>query len=322
MQLDEIRSLVSDEMAAVDQFIDTQLNTNIDFITEVGRHIIESGGKRLRPMLVLLSAKAFDYQGDGHVRLAAVIEFIHTATLLHDDVVDASDLRRGKKTANAMWGNEASVLVGDFLYSRSFQIMVGLNSMRVMGILAQATNTIAEGEVLQLLNCNDAATTEERYFEVIRYKTATLFEAASKLGATLAQREPWQIDIAAKYGMHLGMAFQMIDDALDYQSSSEEMGKSRGDDLAKGKPTLPLIYALQHGSKEQQAVIKHAIEQGRREDLDAISKTIHETNAIDYTFNVAKQQIDIALDALQEIPPSPYRDAMQALAEFSLQRTY
>ncbi len=231
-------------------------------INELGRYIINSGGKRLRPLLVLLAARACGYQGKQHLELAAVIEFIHTATLLHDDVVDASDLRRSNQTANAIWGNEAAVLVGDFLYSRSFEMMVSIGSMRVMEILSTTTNIIAEGEVLQLLNCHDPDTTEERYRDVIRYKTAKLFEASAQLGAVLG-KQPQTIEQAmARYGMHLGTAFQLIDDALDYGSSGDDIGKNIGDDLAEGKPTLPLIHAMRNGTPEQVEAIRQAIENG------------------------------------------------------------
>jgi len=291
-------------------------------INQISHYIINSGGKRLRPVLVLLAARALGYKGTHHIDLAAVIEFIHTATLLHDDVVDASDMRRGKQSANAVFGNEASVLVGDFLYSRAFQMMVDVGSMRVMEILSNATNTIAEGEVLQLLNCHDPETTEERYMDVIRYKTAKLFEAASQIGAVLAGRPAEEEAAMARYGMHLGTAFQLVDDVLDYSASSEQLGKNIGDDLAEGKPTLPLLYAMHHGTAEQAALIRHAIEHGGKENLKEITAAIESTGAIAYTSRSARVEADRALAELANFPDSPYKQALEVLAEFSVARAY
>lgn len=322
MYIDEIRALISEDMQAVDQLIRQQLHSEVVLINQLGAYIINSGGKRLRPVLVLLAARACDYQGNAHIDVAAIIEFIHTATLLHDDVVDDSSLRRGRETANAIWGNEASVLVGDFLYSRSFQMMVAIRSMRVMDILANTTNTIAEGEVMQLLNCQDPDTTEERYMDVILCKTAKLFEAAAQLGAVLADRPLSEEEALANYGMHLGTAFQLIDDMLDYSDSSAAIGKNIGDDLAEGKPTLPLIYAMRHSAPQEASIIREAILQGGRQNIGVITKTIESTGAIAYTTALAKLESERAIAALEAIPESPYKEALISLAEFSVSRTY
>ena len=317
-----INALTKEDMSAVNQLIIKRLHSEVALINQIGLYIVNSGGKRLRPMLAVLTARAFGYEGDKHQALATIIEFIHTATLLHDDVVDNSDLRRGRETANNLWGNEASVLVGDFLYSRAFEMMVELGNMRIMEILAHATNTIAEGEVLQLLNCNDADTTEERYLEVIHSKTAKLFEAATRLGAVICERPAEEEEAMARYGMHLGTAFQLIDDVLDYSASSDDIGKNIGDDLAEGKPTLPLIYAMRHGSEEQAAVVRHAIENGGRDSIDAVISAIESTGAIAYTARLAAEEADKATRAIADIEPSPYKDALLALAEFSVSRSY
>lgn len=322
MDIDAVRALITDDMRAVDALIHTRLHSEVMLINQIGHYIINSGGKRLRPQLMLLSAQAFGYKGTFHTNLAAVVEFIHTATLLHDDVVDGSELRRGRETTNAIWGNEASVLVGDFLYSRAFEMMVEVRSMRVMEILANATNTIAEGEVMQLLNCHDADTTEERYLNVIHCKTAKLFEAAAQLGAVLSQRPEHEERAMAAYGMHLGTAFQLIDDVLDYSASAQQMGKNAGDDLAEGKPTLPLIHAMRTGTPEQAAIIRHAIENGGLGNIAAVTQAIESTGAIAYTARSAHAEAHKAAAALSVIPDSPYRDALYALAEFSVNRTY
>ena len=322
MNIDAVRALIADDVQAVDALISKRLHSEVLLINQLGHYIVNSGGKRLRPQLVLLSARAFGYAGAQHINLAAVIEFIHTATLLHDDVVDGSDLRRGRDTANALWGNEASVLVGDFLYSRAFEMMVDAGSMRIMEILASATNTIAEGEVMQLLNCNDPDTTEARYLNVIHCKTAKLFEAAAQLGAVICARPAHEEQAMARYGMHLGTAFQLIDDVLDYSASSLEMGKNVGDDLAEGKPTLPLIQAMRVGTPAQAAIIRHAIENGGRENIAAVTQAIESTGAIAYTARAAHAEARKAIAALAVIPDSPYRDALYALAEFSVSRSY
>lgn len=320
--IDEIYRLIEPDLQKVNELIEERLQSDIVLINQLGQYIINSGGKRLRPILVLLMAKALGYQESKHIHIAAIIEFIHTATLLHDDVVDSSEKRRGNETANAIWGNEAAILVGDFLYSRAFQMMVKINSMRIMDILANTTNTIAEGEVLQLLNCNDPDTTERRYLDVIRFKTAKLFEAASQLGAVLTD-SPDELESAmTKYGMHLGTAFQLVDDVLDYSSTSEEMGKNIGDDLAEGKPTLPLIRAMTVGVKQQTDIIRNAIRNSGHDNIEAVINAIESTDAIAYTANKAKEEADKAIAMLQNIPASPYRDALYALTEFSISRTY
>ena len=322
LSIDDIYQLINEDLSAVNLLIKKRLHSEVALINQLSNYIIYSGGKRLRPVLVLLSARALGYQGNQHRNLAGIVEFIHTATLLHDDVVDASNKRRGNDTANAIWGNEAAVLVGDFLYSRAFQMMVDCNSMRVMGILSDATNTIAEGEVLQLLNCNDPHTTEERYMDVIHYKTAKLFEAAGQLGAIISDVDPEKEFAMAKYGMFLGTAFQLVDDVLDYSSSSEEIGKNIGDDLAEGKPTLPLIRAMKTGSTEQARLIQTAIANGGREHITEVIKAIESTDAIEYTANIARQEANKAKDILLKIPESQYRDALASLADFSISRTY
>ncbi|MCU7940422.1 MAG: octaprenyl diphosphate synthase [gamma proteobacterium symbiont of Bathyaustriella thionipta] len=329
MNIEDVFTLIKGDMERVNHLIQNSLYSEVVLINQISQYIINSGGKRLRPVLVLLSANAFAYNDsassskDEHdVTLAAVIEFIHTATLLHDDVVDESELRRGKDTANELWGNAASVLVGDFLYSRAFEMMVGVGSMKVMEILSHSTNTIAEGEVLQLLNCNDASTTEARYIEVIHYKTAKLFESASQLGAVVAHQDDATEQAMAKFGMHLGTAFQLIDDVLDYSASSEDMGKNVGDDLAEGKPTLPLIYAMAHGTEEQAKLIREAIEQGGLEQIEAITQAIETTGALDYTRNIARKEAEQAIAQLENIPDSKYKQAMITLAHFSVERSY
>jgi octaprenyl-diphosphate synthase len=320
--LGAIRALISDEMTAVDVLIQQCLHSDVALINQLSHYIINSGGKRLRPMLVLLSANACHYQGDQHINLAAVIEFIHTATLLHDDVVDSSQLRRGNMTANAVWGNEASVLVGDFLYSRAFEMMVNANNMRIMEIMSHTTNTIAEGEVLQLLNCHDAETTEIRYMDVVIRKTARLFEAAAEIGAVLGQ-QPKQIETAlAHYGLHLGTAFQLIDDVLDYSASPEDTGKNVGDDLAEGKPTLPLIYAIHKGTPNQARLIRKAIENGGHDNMQDVCAIIESTGAIPYTAQAAQRQADLAIKALKPLPDSASKEALYGLADFSVSRSY
>lgn len=322
MQLDAIRDYVKNDLEIVDQIIAEYLGTDITLIRQLGEHIFGSGGKRLRPTLVLLSAKAFAYSGDQHYLLAAIVELIHTATLLHDDVVDASNLRRGKKTANNIWGNEASVLVGDYLYSRSFQMMVKVGSMEILSVLADASNTIAEGEVLQLMNVHQPEVSEENYLKVICAKTAMLFEASAKLGALLCQRSTVEITAMANYGKHIGIAFQLIDDALDYGSSNQDIGKNIGDDLAEGKPTLPLIYALKNGTTEQQDLIRYSIKNGSIENLAALQEAIESTKAIAYTYELAKKHINMALESLTNLPPSPARNMLTQLAEFAIARQF
>ncbi|MDH5407111.1 MAG: octaprenyl diphosphate synthase [Gammaproteobacteria bacterium] len=322
MELEEIYSLINADMEAVNQCITSRLSSDVILINQIGHHIVNSGGKRLRPVLHLLATRALGYKGSHHIELAALIEFIHTATLLHDDVVDASELRRGQDTANSLWGNEASVLVGDFLYSRAFQMMVQVRNMRVMEILADATNTIAEGEVQQLLNVHDPDTTEENYFQVIHNKTAKLFESATQLAAVVCEKEKSIEQAMANYGIHLGTAFQLVDDCLDYSSSADEIGKNIGDDLAEGKPTLPLIYSMRVGTPEQVNAIRQAIETGGRKNIDEVMVTINATGAIEYTAKAAREEADKAIQCLANIPDSDYKTAMQSLAEFSVNRTY
>ena len=322
MDIQAVYTLVADDMHAVNDLIGTRLRSEVVLINQMGQYIINSGGKRLRPILVLLSARAFGYTGRHHLNLSTIVEFIHTATLLHDDVVDASELRRGQETANSIWGNEASVLVGDFLYSRAFEMMVEVGNMEVMEIMSHATNTIAEGEVLQLLNCHDADTTEDRYLEVIRSKTAKLFEAAAELGAVISAQGPAERLAMRHYGIHLGTAFQLIDDVLDYSAAPEQIGKNIGDDLAEGKPTLPLIYAMRNGTTEQAAFIRHAIEDGGRDTIAQVIQAIESTGAIAYTAGAAQRETDKAMAALEAIPSSPYKDAMHALAAFAVQRNH
>jgi octaprenyl-diphosphate synthase len=317
-----LKDLTAADMTRVNQVIVDNLASPVVLINQLSQHIIYSGGKRLRPMLVMLCAKACGYQGDQDALLAAVVEFIHTATLLHDDVVDDSDLRRGQETASSIWGNEAAVLVGDYLYSRAFQMMVKAQSMRIMDLLANATNTIAQGEVLQLLNIKDANTTEQKYNEVIYGKTACLFEAATQIGAILCDSDE-KTEMALKnYGKHLGTAFQLIDDALDYTANADELGKNVGDDLAEGKPTLPLIYAMQHGDVEQQALIRNAIENGGLDHIDAITQIIHDTGALEYTYQQAHNEANLAKQAIESLPPSEYTQALNFLADYSVDRNH
>lgn len=308
-------------MVEVDQVINTRLASEVALIQTISKYIIHAGGKRLRPALLLLFARAFGYQGQQHHLLAAVVECIHTATLLHDDVVDESDLRRGQDTANALFGNAASVLVGDFLYSRAFQMMAEPGSMRVMEIFADATNTIAEGEVLQLLNMRSAAINESDYLRVIGYKTAKLFEVAARLGGVLTQVDPALEEAAAAYGRHLGVAFQLIDDLLDYSANAEQMGKNAGDDLREGKPTLPLIYLLKHGTAEQQALVQQAIEQGGGEHFDIISAAMHTSGALKYTQQRAQEEAAAARAAIAVLAPSQFKDSLLELCAFAVQRT-
>ncbi|MGR8950317.1 MAG: octaprenyl diphosphate synthase [Gammaproteobacteria bacterium] len=319
--IEEINALVSADLSAVDQRIKSRLYSDVMLINQLSHYIIGGGGKRLRPILVLLSAKAVGYEGQRHIDVACIIELVHTATLLHDDVVDASQMRRGRETANLVWGNEASVLVGDFLYSRAFQMMVDLQNMRILEVLADATNVIAEGEVMQLVNCHDPSITEQRYIDTIRNKTAKLFEASTQLGVVLTKNDAELESAFATYGRHLGTAFQLIDDALDYNSSSDDIGKNIGDDLAEGKPTLPLLYAMWNGSAEQAAVIREAIENGGLDQIDSILETIESTGAITYTFSIAEAEAAKAKAALRDVPPSPYLDALNALAEFAVHRS-
>ena len=320
MQPHQINPLIEPQFDAVTDYILNHLGSNVPLVENIGHYIVESGGKRLRPLMVLLGANACGYEGKNHIPLAAVIEFIHTATLLHDDVVDNSELRRGNATANAKWGNAPSVLVGDFLYSRSFQILVDIGAMDVMKVISNATTVIAEGEVMQLMNQRNPDTTEDAYMQVILGKTAMLFEAATECGAIIADASAEQREALRLYGRHLGIAFQIIDDVMDYLSSSEEMGKNVGDDLAEGKTTLPLIYAMRVGNEEQKNQIRHAIRQGGLDDLTPILEIVHATGAIDYTRECAQKQADLAIEALSVLPASSFRDTLTTLANMAVKR--
>ena len=321
MDITTIRQLIADDMDSVDKLIIESLKSDVVLINQIGAYIVHSGGKRLRPMIVLMAAQACGYQGNKHVDLSAIIEFIHTATLLHDDVVDGSEMRRNRETANAVWGNEASVLVGDFLYSRSFEMMVGVGEMRVMDILSHATNRIAEGEVLQLLNVHNPETSEAEYMEVIKRKTATLFEAGARLGAVIAEVDEAQEKALADYGLHLGIAFQLVDDALDYDSSKSDIGKNIGDDLAEGKPTLPLIQAMKQADEVTRQRLSEIIEKGGLDEIDFVMQSIGASDAIAYTQQLARDEAELAKQALAPLPDTPYRQALADLADFSVART-
>ncbi|MBI3140269.1 MAG: octaprenyl diphosphate synthase [Rhodocyclales bacterium] len=322
MSLHALYAPIAGDMQGVDAVIRARLHSDVVLIRQVAEYIIGAGGKRLRPVLVLLSAGALGYRGTHHHELAAVVEFIHTATLLHDDVVDESELRRGAKTANALFGNAASVLVGDFLYSRAFQMMVSVGSMRIQQVLADATNTIAEGEVLQLLNCHNADIDVEQYLQVIRYKTAKLFEAAARIGAILGGASAQIEDGMARYGMHLGTAFQLIDDVLDYSGEEAATGKHLGDDLAEGKPTLPLIHAMKHGSPEQAGCVRRAIEEGGREAFPQVLAAIRASGALDVARRHAEEEARLALAAILPLPPSTFRESLVQLASFAVARDF
>lgn len=322
MQPQAFYSVVADDFAAVDGIIRRQLVSRVPLVEKIGDYIISAGGKRLRPLLVLLSGKALGYQADDLRLLAATIEFLHTATLLHDDVVDMSGMRRGRATANAQWGNAPSVLVGDFLYSRSFEMMVELGCMPVMKILSRATRVIAEGEVLQLSKIRDASTTEETYMEVIRGKTAMLFEASTHSAAALAGASEAQSEALSRFGDHLGIAFQLVDDLLDYQGDAATLGKNVGDDLAEGKPTLPLIYTMREGTPEQASLVRSAIQKGGIEDLESIRAAVEASGALAYTANLAREHADRAIACLDSLPDNTYRAALIELCRFAVARTH
>jgi octaprenyl-diphosphate synthase len=321
MDFKAIQALTVDDMAKVNETILAQLNSDVSLINQLGFYIVSGGGKRLRPLLAVLSARALGYQGSSHTTAAAFIEFIHTATLLHDDVVDESDMRRGKATANAAFGNAASVLVGDFIYTRSFQMMTELGSMKILKLMSDAVNIIAEGEVQQLMNCNDPSTTEESYMQVIYSKTARLFEAATQIGAILTDSSP-EIETALQnYGKYLGTAFQLIDDVLDYTADGKKMGKNVGDDLAEGKPTLPLLYAMRNGTEAQREMIHEAIEKANGMDrLDDILQAMKETGSIEYTSDLANKEADKAIAELDVLPESEYKEALVTLAHMAVKR--
>ena len=321
VDLDSITKLVGDDLAALNCTIRERLTSDVALVNQIAEHIIGGGGKRLRPLLVLLAARALRHGGDARVDLAAVVELIHTATLLHDDVVDGSQLRRGRRTANALFGNEAAVLVGDYLYSRAFQMMVAVGDIRVMQIMAHTTNEIAEGEVLQLLNRHDPDTTEASYLEVIHRKTARLFEAAAQLGAVCAGASLRHEDAMARFGRHLGTAYQLIDDILDYRGLAVELGKNVGDDLAEGKPTLPLIHAMRECSAHNARIVQDAIRTSGLDAIDAVIAAVESAGSIAYTEQIAANEVSLAGEALHAIPSSPYRDALFGLAEFTIGRS-
>jgi len=320
LDFDGVVAIAETDRQAVDQLIAKSLESDVALVSQVSQYIVMSGGKRLRPLVVLLAARALGYAGEQHIRAAAIIEFIHTATLLHDDVVDSSDRRRGMDSANTVFGNQASVLVGDFLYSRSFQMMVDIDDMRVMQILADATNTIAAGEVMQLMNVHNPDTSEDEYRQVIYRKTARLFEAGAQIAAVLAGRDRSDEAAMVRYGQNLGTAFQLVDDALDFNASAEELGKNLGDDLAEGKATLPLIYAMQVGSRDQRTLIRKAVVDGGLDKLDVIQSIIESTGALAYTEKRAHEAADIAIAALTGIPDSPHKQALISIAEFAVKR--
>jgi len=320
--LDSLKEFTATDMQRVNNVIEQHLSSDVVLINQLSQHIIHSGGKRLRPMLVMLAAKACGYQGENDALLAAIIEFIHTATLLHDDVVDESEMRRGEQTASSIWGNEAAVLVGDYLYSRAFQLMVQAKSMQIMDLLANTTNTIAQGEVLQLLNINEPDTTEENYHQVIYNKTACLFEAACKIGPIMTDSPEKGAEGLGEYGKHLGIAFQLVDDALDYEADSNELGKNVGDDLAEGKPTLPLIYAMQKGSQQQRELIRSAIEQGGLDKIGEITQAIKQTGALAYTHRQAIEHAETAKDSISDLPDSRAKQALLFLADYAVERSY
>jgi octaprenyl-diphosphate synthase len=320
--IDAIREFIADDLRAVDEVIRRRLQSEVALIRQIADYIVGGGGKRLRPALLILSARACGYRGTHHHELAAVVEFIHTATLLHDDVVDESGLRRGQPTANALFGNSAAVLVGDFVYSRAFQMMVGVESMEVLRVLADATNVIAEGEVLQLMNCRNPNLDEQGYLQVIRYKTAKLFEAATRLGAILGGAGAQAEEAMAAYGAHLGTAFQLIDDVLDYSGDHALIGKNVGDDLAEGKATLPLIYVMKHGTSAQAELVRRAIQCGGLDDLSAVLEAIHESGALDYASAQANTEARTACLALEALPHSNYREYLLQLADFAVTRTF
>jgi octaprenyl-diphosphate synthase len=322
MDIKNIQALTQNDMSAVNNLIYSQINSDVALINQLGVYIVNAGGKRMRPMLTVLAARAFNYQGEEHISIAAIIEFIHTATLLHDDVVDESNMRRGRETANALFGNSASVLVGDFLYTRSFQMMTKLGNMKIMNILSDATNIVAEGEVLQLMNCNDPDTTEESYLEVIYCKTAKLFEAATRLAAVIAGQDETIEKAMQEYGKYLGTAFQLVDDILDYTADAQAMGKNVGDDLAEGKPTLPLLYAMKHGNAQQKQLIRDAIEHcNGMNHLDEILAAMKQTGSLVYTQKKAEQEADKAISALHVLPESEHKQALIALAHIAANRT-
>jgi octaprenyl-diphosphate synthase len=322
MPLASIRTLIGKDLETTDRFIIAQLESRIPLIKEVIEYVLTCGGKRVRPMVLLLSARALSDHTEKHIDLAAVVELIHTATLLHDDVVDGATLRRSHQTANTIWGNEASVLVGDFLYSRAFQLVVELKHQPILEIFAKATHYIAEGEIMQLVNCKNPDTTEEFYYDIIQRKTAKLFEVAAQLGAMVASEKEHEITALRDYGLHLGLAYQLIDDALDYSLSTDDTGKNVGQDIADGKTTLPLIHAMRKSKGADLALLRESIEQGSAKNLQAILGIIESTDAIKYTAEAAKKHAETAKLALSPLPATPYREALLRLSDFVVDRTY
>lgn len=320
MQIDDIYSTVDQDFNVVNQLISSQLSSDVPLVEKIAHYIVESGGKRMRPLLVLLTSQALNYQGEDHTKLATIIEFLHTATLLHDDVVDTSSLRRGKATANAQWGNAPSVLVGDFLYSRAFQMMVDMRSMEIMEVLSNATNIIAEGEVFQLMNCKNPDVTEEAYFEVIKNKTAMLFEAASHSAAILANASSNEVSAMKEFGLQVGLAFQLVDDMLDYVGDADTMGKNVGDDLAEGKPTLPLIFTMKNGTQEEAQLIRKAIRAGDVSNLEPICNAVKRSGALEYTKQAAHSAHSKALECLNELNDSPYKEALKGVSHLAIER--
>ncbi len=320
LELADIFDLVREDFKRVNRLIPRQLSSGIELVEQIGHYIVEAGGKRLRPLIVLLAARACGCQGEGPIRLATIIEFLHTATLLHDDVVDKSKRRRGRLTANALWGNAPSVLVGDFLYSRGFQLMVELDSMAIMAIISDTTNVIAEGEVMQLVQIGKTDVGEDEYLEVVRRKTAMLFQAAAHTGAVLGSDDAAVVDALRRYGLRFGMAYQLVDDWLDYAGDSRAMGKDAGDDLAEGKVTLPLIHTLAHGSAADAALVKAAIEAQSAADFSRVADAVRRSGGLDYTRSRAAEQANMATQEALKLPPSRYRDALVALVAFAVSR--
>lgn len=319
--VNRIQQIVSDDFVTLNQNVVKQLHSKVPLIENIGQYLIDAGGKRIRPLLALLCARAFGYQGNQHINLATVIEFLHTATLLHDDVVDMSEMRRGQPTANMQWGNPSSVLVGDFIYSRAFQLLVDIADMQIMEVMATTTNKISEGEVLQLVNQHNVAATELDYMNVIHNKTAILFAAACSSAAILAKTDEATQAKLHSFGLEVGMAFQLIDDVLDYNGDSEELGKNVGDDLAEGKPTLPLIYVVQNGNPDQKQLITSAIEQGGLDHLDEIITVVRDSGALEYTRKKAEERIAIAMDCLSIVPDSAYKEGLELIAQTAIERS-
>ena len=317
---DQVRTLTSDDFEQLNSLIERELRSDVKLVREISHYIVKSGGKRLRPLVVLLAAKACGYQGKDHIKLATLVEFLHTATLLHDDVVDQSARRRSRRTANVIWGNAASILVGDFLYSRAFQLMVAIDSMQLMSIISEATKVIAEGEVLQLQNLGNVEQTESQYLNIIRQKTAMLFQAAAHTGSILGGANSIESKAFKHFGLHFGIAYQLVDDWLDYAGNSDQMGKNAGDDLAEGKATLPLIFAMNHGTESQSACVREAIAQRDVDQLPRVICAVQESGALDYVRELAERQTDMCIHALASVPQNEYQSGLEALANIAICR--